>query len=178
LTFEAPVSRSTVYLPLVARDVLSAPLTCELALDSGFETVDTWEYNALAQRVNDVVYAGDWAVRVGIPLGEPGVAAYSSVAHRVTLPSDAAAITLGYMAYPVNEASDADDVHYVSLLDAEGTVHTLSTATSDARAWQARSLDLTAFAGQEVKIYLGVKNDGDDDTAALYLDEVRVQVCK
>jgi hypothetical protein len=176
--FEEIVTRTAVYLPLVGRNILSAPATCELVLESDFETVDAWEYNALAQRVNDVVYAGDWAARVGIPLGEPGMAAYSSVAHRVTLPANAAAITLDYMAYPVNEASDADDVHYVSLLDAAGTVHTLSTATSDARAWEARSLDLTAFAGQEIKLYLGVKNDGDDDTAALYLDEVRVRVCR
>ncbi len=177
-TFESQVSRTSVYLPLVGRNILSAPATCEVVLDSGFETANTWEYNALAQRVNDVVYAGDWAARVGIPLGEPGAAAYSSIAHRVALPADAAAITLDYMAYPVNEASDADDIHYVSLLDAAGSVHTLSTATSDVRTWEACALDLTAFAGQEVKLYLGVKNDGDDDTAALYVDEVRVQVCR
>ncbi len=177
-TFEAPVARAAIYLPLVGRNVFSAPMTCALVLDAGFEAVDTWEYNALAQRVNDVVYAGDWAARVGIPPGDPGAAAYSSVAHRVTLPADAAAITLDYMAYPINEASDTGDMHYVSLLDAAGTVHMLSTATSDARVWEVRSLDLTAFAGQEVKLYLGVKNDGDDDTAALYVDEVWVQVCK
>jgi len=37
--------------------------------------------------------------------------------------------------------------------------------------------DLTPYKGQVVTLYIGVKNDGDDDTAAMYVDDVSLVAC-
>jgi bacillopeptidase F (M6 metalloprotease family) len=49
--------------------------------------------------------------------------------------------------------------------------------TSNAQTWEARELDLSAYAGQEVTLFFGVKNDGDEEGAALYLDDLFVEAC-
>jgi hypothetical protein len=40
-----------------------------------------------------------------------------------------------------------------------------------------RQYDLSAYVGQTVTIYIGTVNDGDDYTSALYVDDVKVEVC-
>jgi hypothetical protein len=35
-----------------------------------------------------------------------------------------------------------------------------------------RRVDLSPYAGQRVTLYIGVKNDGDEQTAAMNVDDV------
>jgi hypothetical protein len=167
-----------VFLPLTLRDYAPLPPTCEALLASGFESEGAWTYNSAAERVQEPVHEGAWAARVG---PAPGTAAsgsivYSSIAHALSLPAGRT-ITLHYWAYPLSEGNDGDDLHYVSLWDASGAVQILSTLTSNAQTWEARELDLSAYAGQEVTLFFGVKNDGDGERAALHLDEILVEAC-
>jgi hypothetical protein len=94
------------------------------------------------------------------------------------LPADATEITLTYWDFAIAEDADTGDYHYVGLRDAENTWHALYTGREDRRTWQATEHDLSAFAGQSVTLYLGTKNDGDESTAALYVDDVTVEACR
>jgi len=165
-----------IYLPLVLRAYTVPQSACDLTLDSGFETADGWGYNALAVRTGEIVHSGSYAARVGIPPGSPGQSVYSSISQTLWLPASAATITLNFWAYPIAEEL-TDDYHYVTLWDGEGEAHTLSTHTSDARAWELRSFDLSDYAGQRVQLFIGARNDGDEATAALYVDDVQVESC-
>jgi bacillopeptidase F (M6 metalloprotease family) len=49
--------------------------------------------------------------------------------------------------------------------------------TSDEPGWVWREYDVSAYLGQTVTLVIGAKNDGDDDTAAMYVDEVALEVC-
>jgi bacillopeptidase F (M6 metalloprotease family) len=55
--------------------------------------------------------------------------------------------------------------------------HSLDQWHSEAGIWGQREYDLSAFLGQTVTLYVGTRNDGDDDTAAMYVDDVMLDVC-
>ncbi|MBN1875965.1 MAG: N-acetylmuramoyl-L-alanine amidase [Anaerolineae bacterium] len=177
-----PSSMSRVYLPVILRNVTTTePFPeCILLLDSGFESAEEgWTFNNLAERVTDVVYEGTWAARVGIPPGAPGQYTYSSIARSLSLPADIQTVAVSLHLYPDAE-DDMGDVYYATLVELEGERHTLplSLSPADAPLWVTRTLDLSLWPEQTVSLYLGVFNDGDNDTAALYIDAVQVEACR
>jgi hypothetical protein len=166
---------SWTFLPLV---LTREEPTCEDAIaDGGFEDGGSWTMNARAIYTTTEVHSGARSAFVGIPPGEPGEYLYSSVAQTVHLPAGSAA-TLRIWLYPVAENVDPDDQHYILLIDELGSYHFLDTAVSDTRAWEQRSYDLSPHLGQTVTLYIGAKNDGDADTAGLYVDDVSLEVCE
>ena len=171
------VSRAAVFLPLILRNYAPAqtpPADCEAWLVEDFEAESDWIFNTQAELINDPAHDGDRAARVGIPPGAPGTgqAQYSSLMRTLALPADAASITLTYWAYPSAENGDAGDFHYV------GPQPALAVDRADSRAWEARTVDLSAYAGESVLFFFGTKNDGDDDTAALVIDDIAIEVCR
>ena len=94
----------------------------------------------------------------------------------VPLPSSAA-ITLTFWLYPINSKGDEGDLQYVGLLDEEGAWHFLWTDRLDTATWTRYEIALTPYAGQVVNLRFGVKNDGDDDTTTLYVDDVLLEAC-
>jgi hypothetical protein len=148
-------------------------------VNGGFETDEGWVLNRLAIYNADQVHSGSRSVRVGIPPGEPGINTYSSVAQTFVMPSGTAAM-LELWVYPIGEGGDGGDWHYVSLRDESGAHYALDLWQSDAQEWERREYDLSAYtaslAGQAVTLYIGTRNDGDDETAALYVDDVVMEV--
>ncbi len=169
------IRRYDVWLPVVMRNL--APEQAAVLVNGGFETDEGWTLNQLAVYDTEQVHAGSRSGRVGIPPGEAGgeAASYSSVAQTFVVPSSAD-VMLALWAYPIGEGGDPDDWHYVSVRDESGVLHTLDLWQSDARVWEERVYALGDYRGQRVTLYLGVRNDGDDDTAALYLDDVSVSI--
>ncbi|MCP4592571.1 MAG: hypothetical protein GY842_17705, partial [bacterium] len=159
------------WLPVVMRNFGASSIS--VLVNGDFETDEGWVLNQLAVYVDVVsgtlhVHSGSRSVRVGIPPGEPGSDIYSSVAQTFVMPSgDTAALRL--WVYPIGEGDDPDDWHYVSLRDELGATRSLDHWQSDARAWELREYDLSdqiaQLAGQTVTLYIGTRNDGDDDTA-------------
>ena len=172
------VSWYRTHLPLVMRNWEDqTPVICDDAVvNGGFESDDAWVLNQLAVYVTDWVHQGARAVRVGIPPGEPGVYAYSSVMQAITVPAGSSAM-LSMWVYPIGEGNDPGDTHYVVLYDQEDTRYDLDYWQSNGQAWEERQYDLSEFAGQTVRLYVGTRNDGDDDTSTLYLDDVTLEVC-
>ncbi|MBN1814384.1 MAG: fibronectin type III domain-containing protein [Anaerolineae bacterium] len=172
------VYRHNVWVPLVMREESEPPgPTCtNVVVNGGFESDGGWKLNNLAVYATDQVHSGARSARVGIPPGEPGIFVYSSVMQVVTL-TEGSSATLSLWLYPIGEGDDSGDCHYTGILAQGGVYQSLGTWQSDARAWEQRQYDLSAYIGQTVTIYIGTKNDGDGDTAALYVDDVAVQIC-
>lgn len=165
--------RYDVWLPVIVRRFEGSRVTA--LVNGGFETDEGWVLNRLAVYDSTNVHSGGRSARVGIPPGESGIDSYSSVAQTFAVPAGLAA-TLQVWTYPIGEENDPDDYHYVSLRDQSDVTHALDRFRSDARAWEQRSYDLDAYLGQTVTLYVGARNDGDDDTAALYVDDVVLEV--
>ncbi len=123
-------------------------------------------------------HSGTRSVRLGIvpPDAGGGSTSYSSVEQTLPLPAGSTA-TLTFWLQPTNENGDPDDLQYVGLYDQEGSWHFLWKDQLDATSWLSRSLDMRPYLGQVVTLRFGVKNDGDDDTTALYLDDVQLEIC-
>ncbi|MCS7178281.1 MAG: N-acetylmuramoyl-L-alanine amidase [Anaerolineae bacterium] len=167
------VSRHRVLLPLVLRAFQGPPPSG--LVNGGFETDEGWTLNRLALYDTSLARSGARSMRLGIPLGEPGQYVYSSVSQSFVVP-DGPAITLSLWVYP-QSAGDRDDVFYVSLYDGNGQFRLLdywSPGGLPERTWTERRVDLTPYAGQQVVMYIGVKNDGDDQTAAMNVDDVGI----
>jgi len=50
---------------------------------------------------------------------------------------------------------------------------------SNRQIWTHHTFDLTAYKGQTIVLYFNVYNNGIDNLkAAMYLDDVSVQVCR
>jgi bacillopeptidase F (M6 metalloprotease family) len=56
-------------------------------------------------------------------------------------------------------------------------IDTLLWQRSDDQAWTFHKFDLTAYAGQTIKLNFGVYNDGQDGITAMYLDDVSLEIC-
>ncbi|MGD2104009.1 MAG: N-acetylmuramoyl-L-alanine amidase, partial [Anaerolineae bacterium] len=172
------VSRLHAWLPLVLRGSGEPSPECsDVIVNGGFEWDGGWALNNLAIYQTGQVHSGAQSARVGIPPGDPDSYSYSSVSQEVTLPTGSSA-TLRMWVYPISENNDPGDLHYVWLHDESGGSHPLDTTTTDSREWTYREYPgLTDFLGQAVTISIGAKNDGDGDTAALYIDDVQLEVC-
>jgi hypothetical protein len=165
--------RYDVWLPVIVRRFEGSRATA--LVNGGFETDEGWVLNRLAVYDSTNVHSGGRSARVGIPPGEPGIDSYSSVAQTFAVPVGLTA-TLQLWAYPIGEENDPDDYHYVSLRDQSDVTHALDRFQSDARAWEQRAYDLSAYLGQTVTLYVGTRNNVGDDTAALYVDDVVLEV--
>ena len=72
--------------------------------------------------------------------------------------------------YPINENDDPNSLHYIYLSEQ------VDLTTGDEREWEWREYDVSAYLGQTVTLYIGARNDGDADTAAMYVDEGKVAI--
>jgi len=171
------VSRYRVWLPLVMREGTGERECQDVLVNGGFESDVGWMLNQLATYNTAQAHSGARSGRAGILPGEPGSLVYSSVAQSVVLPAGASA-TLRLWVHPIGEADDPGDWHYVGLHDQLDAYHALDHWQSDARKWGVRQYDLSSYLGQKVTLYIGTRNDGDDNTAALYVDDVVLEICQ
>jgi photosystem II stability/assembly factor-like uncharacterized protein len=175
----------------------------DILINGGFEAPSGWE-SPITPRpagfTERVVYDGGQSLRVGIA-GGANVFAYSSARQVVTIPADALTATLACHIYPVSgEAlqvtpeqafpsglvpgsqpqvqAAAGDGQYLLLLDPDTgrILETLFWELTNEQAWQERSFDLTAYAGQTLKLHFGVYNDGAGGRTALFVDNASLLV--
>jgi bacillopeptidase F (M6 metalloprotease family) len=60
--------------------------------------------------------------------------------------------------------------------DSGAIVATLFWELSNAESWGAHAFDLTAYAGQTLRLHFGVYNDGADGQTGMYVDNVALVV--
>ncbi len=113
------------------------------------------------------------SARLGI-VREENKYAYSSMNQDVSappLPTNGSLI-LSWRAYLLSQPLDTNDLQYVQIRDDAG-LHTIwSGKRNEAPDWLICSYDLSAYAGQNLTLYFGVKNDGAGGVTAMYIDDV------
>ena len=122
------------------------------------------------------VHSGSRAARLGIEDAAQNLYSYSSVQQVVAIPAGAAGARLSFWYFP--QAGDSGDYGYVMLQDAAQGWRTLSIIRQPPPGWQRIEVDVSPYAGQTVLLRFGVRNDGQDQAMAVYLDDVSLQACQ
>ena len=181
----ATATRRPTSPPTTAQPPAGVPTTspgCADAVDSGGFEADAseWVFNRAARTRWDVL-AGAQAAFVGLRNDDPdNGTTYASIVQTITLPPriDRATLRFGFRA-----AGDDADRRLVRLMDSQGRVVALGAIELPANtgAWTVRSFDVSAsikpLAGQPLRIYFGVVNNGDGRRSYVRFDDVRLEIC-
>ena len=147
-------------------------------MNPGFETRDAWQ---IPRTVFPATYSlsrahtGLRSIQLGLSLGG-NVFSYSSVQQAVDLPSWARQADLSFYIWPRIAVGD-DDWLYFCVLDADdNAIRECDFWKDDSQAWRRREYDLSHYIGEQVKVHIGVKNDGTNGISSAYLDDVELWV--
>jgi len=164
----------------------AAPVCDEGVANGGFEYDGDWEISADGGYATAVRHGGVRSMRIGITDLDDNRYSYSSTWQWVTIPANAVSAALRFWLYPlveepsdpdIEEASGTDDAQLVLIFDKDGGQSTLVHQRSNDRQWIFYEHDLVRYAGQTVKLYFGVRNDGQGGVTAVYVDDVSLEVC-
>jgi hypothetical protein len=176
-------------------------------VNSSFEDDTGWDLPITvypASYTTSAFHTGARSVRTGIVNAADNIYSYSSVRSQViSIPADTTSITLRFWLYPtsteplskalpaqpvtdkLDSAPLASDVQYVMVLKPGATLaedtrwETVYWSRSDDQFWSFHefNLDVTKYAGKNIKIQLGTFNDGIDGITGMYVDDVTLDVC-
>jgi PKD repeat protein len=176
---------------------VSEPSCDDVIANGGFEDDGGWELPVVGGYTTTVAHDGDRSMLLGItnPDDDDGDI-YASTQQETTILTETISATLRLWLYPMSEeepggslpspaavftlqeAALEGDVQYVILRDEnDQEIDTLLWQRSDDRAWTFHEFDLTAYAGQTIKLNVGVYNDGAGGVTAMYLDDVSLEIC-
>jgi hypothetical protein len=164
--------------PVVATVTVTPSLTVYPAgaiANPGFETGDftSWTIQGTIPMpvVNNLSpHTGTYAAFLGSP---PGYEPYgdASFYQQVTVPAGGA--TLSYWYFPYSEDYIYFDWQDVYITDLSGNILvTVMHVCSDAQVWTNVTYDMSAFAGQTVRVMFLVHQDGAGDVTNMYVDDV------
>lgn len=124
-------------------------------------------------------FAGLNSMRLGITTLS-NVESDSLIEQTVTLPTTADSIVLSFHYFPTFDTGpDSNDLQFVDVYNAftnQFIARPLEAQRND-RAWLLVQYDLAAQAGQQIKLYFRVFNDGLNARAAMYVDNVSILAC-
>jgi len=189
-----PILSEHVYLPLV----MCGAGCVEVIANGGFETDAAWDLplTAYPARYSTAESRnGSRSMQVGIVDTAEDEYSYSSAQQWITIPAGVGSASLRFWLYTVSDepetlaspaipsfapqAALADDSQLVLLYNSSGAlIWRLWSGRVDDRAWaEVGSFDLSGYAGQTVRLYFGVFNDGDGAATGMYVDEVSLVAC-
>jgi hypothetical protein len=177
-----PEREYAVYLPVILRESTPGVPACqELVENGGFELQSAWlpgETLRPARYAEDQARSGCCSVLLGLLPGEEDVDSYSSVQQEISLPAGSGSISLAFWHLPLSDL-DPGDRQECLLLDGQGgTLEILMRENNTGGSWVAESYDLSAYAGQTVRLYFNAYNDGDGGgVTGFYLDDVSLVAC-
>ena len=121
------------------------------------------------------------AMRLGIT-EVPNRYAYSSIEQQITIPADALSAQLRFEMFLVAEGPADGDRQQLIVLNptTRQPIEILMNQRQDAPYWQPAVADMMIYRGQSFVLYFNALNDGVgavDQTTAMYLDNVVLEVC-
>lgn len=177
-TTPAPVPTTPIPTTPAPVPTTPAPLPAgELLLNGGFETDEGWVFGDTPIRggyETTVKLGGNRSARLGNVSG-PDLFSFSSVWQRVSLPAEAAQVTLRVNVYPVSQDQPgSSDVQNIMILNERfQVIKTLSKELSNSAAWENRTYDVSDLKGQTIYVYFSVVNLGrTGKPTAMYVDDV------
>ena len=175
------------------------PTCTDRVQNGGFEASSDWELpatNCTAVYSNSQAHSGSRSLRAGI-VSATNVECYSSARQWITLPANMISARLRFWLFPVStgarsglpappdpfslvEAPLFDDVQWVILYDQSGQeLERLVEQRLDTQNWQAYGpFGLEIYAGQTIRLYFGVYNNGWGGITGMYVDDVTLEVCQ
>ncbi len=174
---------------LVANRVLVPDGCVELINNGTFEALGMgWsqegsailpEYSAPPPATGATLQSG-LAIRLGLA-DDSAVAGISATQQLVQLPKESNQITLSFRYFPLYDTPPSrGDYQYVDIYHGDSgqfVGRALGVQRND-RLWIERTYDLSAFAGEAVRILFMVSNDGVGGNIAMYIDDVSVLACR
>ena len=88
------------------------------------------------------------------------------------------AIVDGVTPAPGAAAVDGDRQYVILTNENNKVITSLLWARSNAQQWQESTFDLTPYLGRQLRVHIGVYNDGVGGVTAMYADDVAAQFCK
>ncbi|MEW5870150.1 MAG: carboxypeptidase regulatory-like domain-containing protein [Chloroflexota bacterium] len=197
---------TAMYVDDVGLAICDAPLmipSCsQQFVNPNFESVGTGWVSAPsaypAQYTSSYAHSGWYAMRAGIPLESThNVSSFSNVYQTVAIPALSTYARMNVWLYPQTEepwtpsltalsemggdklqAPNGADAQYIYVIDAWNNYHYLLwEQASQNHKWINRQYDLTAFAGQTIRIVFGVYNDGFNGRTVMYVDDAYLDTC-
>jgi len=154
----------------------------ELLVNGGFEVKDlawqTFGAESPPAYTTSPVFAGEQSMRLGIVEG-PNLAIINGVRQTVLLPNSAASLVLGFHFRPIHESLPGDDLQYLEIYDANSGVrlYQLHAALNNSATWIFLQYDLTSLKGKNIRIDVGVRNDGGGGRTAMIIDDISLLSC-
>ncbi len=177
-------------------------------VNGGFETDAGWLIKSnpvLAAYVTSPVHSGSRSMRTGIPAGGANTYSYSPIEQAVTFPAGLVSAALSFWRYSVNgdvgtavaagwqpdvaalprteaeqaESQAAADYFYAIAILPDGTIDYLFTESSNAAAWQAKTvtLNVSRYAGKSIRFQFGTYNNGESGISRTFVDDASLTLC-
>jgi hypothetical protein len=170
-------------------------------VNSGFENNDGWDIPATfytAAYSANKPRTGNRSMRTGILAKNDNTFSYSTARQLVTIPSNATSAELSIWVYPISgdTATQAlpnltlgeqfgseefsGDFQYILVLDQyNNLLSVLDNNLSNSQTWTHKVFDLSNYIGwYPIKIEFGTYNNGSGGVSAMYVDDVKLEVCK
>jgi hypothetical protein len=158
---------------------VAPPTGCEELLpNGGFEQDRNWIIPVTtrpAYYTTEMAYAGKYSLRLGIPESLGNVSSDSTAYQWLTLPGDAASITLSAQVWRGSTSADSD-FQYL-WVTAGSRIYKVFQGHVNTQRWETITYDLTALRGQRIRVLFGAFNNGRAGKTVMFVDEVSVESC-
>ena len=174
--------------------------TCPTTIVNGsFEDDKAWTMTTTpypAAYSTALVHSGSRSLRAGIINPQDNLYSYSNALQTITIPAGVHDQILHFWLYPqstetttlrvpenglpLNEknAANAGDLQMVLLLDSGGQIlERLLVDRMNDLTWREFNFNLSQYAGQTIRLYFGVYNDGSGGVTSMYVDDVSLGPC-
>ncbi len=157
------------------------PIPDSYIINPGFEETGGWQNDCAvpAVTVNNPRHQGAYAMRLGIDDYTADMQGVSCIYQDVHIPSGAQAATLSFYYYPWSNDIYPWDWQTVELRDTAGNTlaDVLPPMIENTRKWTSHTYDLTAWRGNDVRLYFAVYNNGiGGAVSAMYVDDVELEI--
>ncbi len=149
--------------------------------NGGFENWGSWTLgNTLLQPFyqGTIVHSGLRALAMG-NTGQPNYISFSSASQRANLPKNPYRTAyLEFWRFTKSSGEAGDYQEFVVLNANTGqTLDVLWRQNLNENAWVMQQIDMTRYLGRDILVYFNVYNNGGSGTAAMYLDDVSLNLC-
>jgi hypothetical protein len=156
---------ANVYSYSAANQALAFPTVVPTDVETASLTVWWWPVTTESALTRTVTAAG-----VGSAAGE----AAGDMVDAATLQ----AIVDGVTPAPGAALVEGDRQYVILTNENNKVISSLLWARSNAQQWQKSTFDLTPYLGRQLRVHIGVYNDGVGGVTAMYADDVAAQFCK
>ncbi len=152
----------------------------QLLLNPGFETDGDWALEGGSPPVYTMAraHSGERSMRLGIIL-PASQRIWSSIWQEVALPTFVTAARLSFYYFPAGWPEDTDDIYVYVTRAGDGVTLFSQRWMQWEQTWHSYSVDLLAelqpYAGQRIRLRIGVFNS-DDGMTAVFVDDVELVV--